>query len=97
MGRVERRLGSTITLDAEKEKDLIELIDNATRQHKLGELITHLLRVYNEEPEELNKPKEELSKMIINMSKLGLTPKRYEYFNQVAKELEQMKSKIDNI
>ena len=38
MAKVEFRLGSTIVFDSEKEQDLIDLVERASKQHKLGEL-----------------------------------------------------------
>lgn len=97
MAKVEFRLGSTIVFDSEKEKDLIDLVERASKQHKLGELLSHLLRMYSETPEKLKEPTNEITKSLVEMSKYGLTPKRYEFFNQVSKEIEDMKCKVDTI
>lgn len=97
MGMIEIKLGSTVKLDEEKEKDLIDLVNRATTQHKLGEIIGHLLRIYNENPEELNGNKESLTKLIIEMSDFGLTPNRYKFFNQVTKDVADIKRTVDKI
>ena len=97
MAKVEFRLGSTMVFDSEKEKDLIDLVDRASKQHKLGALLSHLLRIYSETPEKLIEPTNEISKSIVEMSKYGLTPKRYEFFNQVSKEVEEMKFRVDSM
>lgn len=91
------RLGSTLVFDKEKEKDIIDLVNTATNQHKLGEILSHLLRIWFETPEKLMEPSNEIIKAIMDMEKYGMTPRRYEFFDEVSKEIEDMKNKVDEI
>lgn len=97
MNKTEIKLGSTLVFDTEKEADLIKLVRTASSQHKLGEILSHLLRIYSENPDKLNESKSSLTKLIINMSNKGMTPERYSYFKKVDRELSEMRGKVDSI
>lgn len=90
------RRGPVITLDPVKEKDLLELVDSMSYSRKLGVLVTHLIRLAFESPEVYGNGKE-VQQLIAKMNELGMTPTRYKYFEQVAKEVEAMKCKVDAI
>lgn len=90
------RLGSTLTFNTEKEKDIIEMVERLSSKHKLGELISHLIRVAFESPEAYNS-KEKLQQMITDMAKLGISKSRYDFFNSIASEVAAMKNKVNDI
>lgn len=90
------RLGSTLTFDPQKEKDILEGISRYTSSNELSILIAHLLRLAFESPEIFGDNKE-VRAILKQMDKLGMTPTRYNFFAQISKELETMKQKIDSV
>lgn len=96
MGTVDRRLGSQLTFDAEKEKDIIKCIDTLSDSKKLGRLISHLLRLAFESPEVYGGGREVIS-LIEKMGDMGVSPTRYNYFEQLSKEVKTMQKRVDDI
>lgn len=88
--------GPVIKLDPIKEKDLYKKLDEMSSSRKLGDLVTHLIRLAFESPEVFGSGKE-VSELIAKMNSIGMTPTRYEYFKQVAKEVEKLREKVDKI
>ena len=91
-----RRIGPTLMFDPNREKDILACIDKLNGTRELAHLISHLLRLAFESPEVFGTGKEVLS-LIDKMEKCGVSPTRYSYFNQLNKEVEAMKKKIDSI
>lgn len=86
----EVRLGSTISFDESKEKDVIELVTALTKRHKLGDFIGNLLKDFCDNPELY-------ATAVEKASALGISPCRKKFFFTVSKEVDEMKSKVDAI
>lgn len=91
-----RLWGASISFDETKEPEITACVRELSKSHKLGKFMAHLLRLAFESPEEFGNGKEVL-KLIEKMYEYGMTPTRYSYFNQVAKDIEQMKRRVDDI
>ena len=96
MSRRTIRLGSTLSFDEEKEKDIIDAIETLSRSHKLGELVSHIIRVAFDNPEDLAS-REKLNKAFEEVSRLGMSRNRFEFFQQVSRTIEEMKAKVDTM
>lgn len=90
------RRGPSLSFDPDKEKDLIDAVEKLSSSHKLGILMTHLLRLAFESPEVYGNG-QEVKDLIAKMSDLGMSPTRYTYFTQISKDIEAMKRKVDTI
>lgn len=88
--------GPVIKLDPIKERELYKKLDEMSSSRKLGDLVTHLIRLAFESPEVFGSGKE-VSELIAKMNSLGMTPTRYEYFKQMAKEVEKLRERVDKI
>lgn len=84
------KLGATLVLDKEKEKDTIKQLEKLRSRHKLGEFISQCLRVVFEN-------RELAEKCGLNMDRYGLTDNRKQFYEAVNKEVKQMNNKIDAI
>mgnify|MGYP001040007755 CR=1 FL=1 len=96
MSRRTIRLGSTLSFDEEKEKDIIDAIETLSRSHKLGELVSHIIRVAFDNPGDLES-REKLNKAFEEVSRLGMSRNRFEFFQQVSRTIEEMKAKVDTM
>ena len=94
MSRRVIRLGSNLSFDEEQERDIIDKVESLSNKHKLGEFISHLIRVAFECPDKLEN-KEELTKTLSELERYGMAHNRFEFFNSVNKRLEEMKVKVD--
>lgn len=90
MGVYTQRLGASISFDEEKEADIIKAVQDLTDKHKLGPLISNLLRVYFENPSKFGDGLKELERF-------GISYNRQVYFNNIAKELDEMRRKVNEI
>lgn len=84
------KLGSTMSYDPKKEKDMIEELDKLRASHKQGEYISNLIRIAFKYPNE--------------MRKLGFRPENYgvdhdrqKFFRYLAKQVDEMSCKVDKI
>ena len=91
-----RLWGASISFDEAKEPEITACVRELSKSHKLGKFMAHLLRLAFESPEEFGKGKEVLQ-LIEKMYEYNMTPTRYSYFNQVAKDVEQMKKRVDDV
>lgn len=57
MGRVNVKLNSVLSFDSAREADIVNKINCLTKQHKLGRLVSDLLRVYFDNPSIFNPSK----------------------------------------
>lgn len=94
--KVCKRLGCELEFDGDKERDLINAIDTLAGRKDLGHLVSHLLRLAFESPEVYGNG-QEVRQLIDKMSGYGMSPTRFKYFEQVSKDIEAMKCKIDAI
>lgn len=90
------RLGSTITFDSEKERDIIAKIDYIKGKHKLGDFISNLLRIGLDSPYKLES-KEKIDKALEDLEANGISYDRADYFKMISKEIEVMKARVDEI
>lgn len=95
MEKVRVRMGANLTFDADKERDIIELVNNATSKHKLSDLVTNLLRIYVDNPEELNNNRKSIEKLLDETNNEGISANRQKFFEDITKQIDQMKQKVD--
>lgn len=84
------RLGSTLSFDEDKEKDIIAFIEGLTERHKLGEFISYLIRECYDNPN-LSRATWE------KMSKVGVTAERNKFFTSVSREVDTLKNRVDEM
>lgn len=87
---------SVLTFDSDREKDLIKVVTSLKDRKKLGILTAHLIRIALESPETYG-TRNEVNQVLSKLDELGVTPTRYNYFNQISKEVAEMKAKIDAV
>ena len=100
MGNYSTRLGCTLTFNEESEKDVVRLVEQLQGSRKIGEFISHLLRMASENPEIIDRKMDgsvDFSATLREMSRLGVSPTRYQYLQAMGKEVDAMKQKIDAI
>lgn len=96
MEKYNLRLGSTITFDAEQERDLIDKIEYLSGRHKLGEVISNLLRIAFESPNKLSS-REQLESAMHELDDYGMSQSRAEFFEKASRDMDCMKAKVDKI
>lgn len=96
MGVKSIKLGATLSFDDIREKDILDKIEGLRSRHKLGEFISHLIRVAFESPEKLNS-QAELAGLMTTLVAQGITMDRVDYFNKIENDIEEMKKKVDAI
>ena len=84
------KLGATICYDKEREQDIINQLDKLKSQHKLGDLITNLIRIAFEHPKELRE-------LGLRVENYGLSDNRREFFNGIEKKILEMSKKVNGI
>lgn len=99
MGTRNIRLGSMLAFDEEQESDIIQVIEELNKTHKTGRFLSNLIRIALECPEVLDntRGKFEKGEILRQMENLGMSYNRKQFMNSVAREVEQMKNKIDRI
>lgn len=93
------RLGSMLSFDDEKEKDIIEMIEKLNSSHKTGQFLSNLIRIAFDTPELLYKKDDgyEQSSLLNQLASMSLSEERHKFFNSVTKDINKMTSKIDSI
>lgn len=91
------RLNSVISLEAEQEKDIIELVKRLNASHKMGEFVTVLLRVAADCPELLEKRKGrfESGEVTRAIHKQGMSDARMKLAKEQASMIVEMRKKVD--
>lgn len=84
------KLNSILSLDVQKEKDLINFLERCRDSRRLGDFVTICVRACWENPKLL----EECGYTI---NSRGLTEERIKYFSNLENELNKLASKIDKI
>lgn len=92
----EKKLGCTISFDKNKEKDIIDKIEYLLSRHKLGWFISNLIRIAFDSPYSLES-KAELNKLFKEINENDMLLDRKRFFEKLAKEIEEMRHKIDEI
>lgn len=85
------KLSTTVSLNTEKEADILALTEELRKQHKLGNFISNLLRISMDNPEMLKKAGIDL------VNDYGVNINREKFFRAVHRELATMSDKIDAI
>ena len=93
-GKLKR--GPVIHLNPVTEKDLYDTLDKMSNKGNLGHLVTHLIRIVYESPEAFDNTGE-VKRAIVKMQELGMTPTRYKYFDKLAKDVGDIRKKVDSI
>lgn len=99
MGDKSIRLSSMLTFDENQEADIIKIVEQFTSSHRMGEFLSNLIRVAVENPEilDVKNGKYETGAIIKLMEKLGKSPTRHTYMNDINKKILDMQTKVDTI
>ena len=84
------KVGVTLQFDAEREKDIIDKIENLVGRRKISEFISNMIRVVFDNPAILRMVE-------TKTSEYGLTDEREIFFKGLESEAYKMKNKIDTI
>lgn len=93
------RFGSSLKFDSEKEKDLINLMENLNATHGTGKFMSNLIRVAADCPEIMAKAPAtyEKGELMKQLDMNGVSYSRMRFFNSVSKDVQDMKDKVDSI
>lgn len=99
MGLYNMRLSSVLSFDEEQEKDIIEVVEYLNEHHKLGKLISTLIRIALENEDILYKNGGKVEKGIIlkQVSESGMTYDRSRFMKSIAKDVQNMIDKVNKI
>lgn len=99
MGTYTTRLGCQLSFSEEKESDIIAVIQKLNATHKTGQFISNLIRIALENPEIIDKGSDTYApgSLMRAMDNCGISFNRQQFFQQVTKEVSEMKQKIDAI
>jgi len=93
------RLGSYMTFDDVKEKDILDAMKYLNDSHKMGRFISNIVRIALENPEILCKKdgKYNAGDVLKAIEDVDLPFERSSYINKATKEVEEMKVKVNSI
>lgn len=92
------RLGSTLNFDGEKERDIVEFIEQLNSSHKTGQFLSCLIRLAFDNPEIVKRGvKTEQSELLSQIDRLGMSETRKKFMTAVNSEITEMKKKVDSI
>lgn len=93
------RLSSMLTFDEEKEADIIQVIEKLNSMHKTGNFLSNLIRVSLDCPEILDQSNGKFTKgsTLVDLEQYGLTYNRRALADKHAKEVYEMKKKVDEM
>lgn len=93
------RLASTLTFDEQQEADIINIIEAFSASHKMGAFLSCLLRVAFENPEVVvcKDGKYEPGVLVETIERLGKSPTRHNYMNEINKKVLDMQVKVDKM
>lgn len=99
MGMKSIRLASMLSFDEQQEADIIKLIEAFNSSHRMGEFLSNLLRVAVENPELVvaKDGKYDTGAIIKVMEKIGKSPTRHNYMQEINKKVFDMQTKIDEV
>lgn len=97
MGTRNIRLGSQLSFDEQQEADIIEALEAMSASHKTGQFLASLIRIAFDCPELMdnNSGKYEKGAILKAMENSGLSYNRKTFMDQVTKEVDTMKKKVD--
>lgn len=82
------KLGSTMSYDPKKEKDIIDELEKLRASHKQGEYISNLIRVAFRHPNEMRK-------LGFRPEDYGVDHERQKFFRSLARQVDEMSQKVD--
>lgn len=93
------RLGSMLTFDEEQEADIIQVIEKLNSIHKTGQFLSNLIRVALDCPEILDQSNGKFVKgsTLVDLEQYGLTYNRRALADKNARDISEMKKKVDSI
>lgn len=93
------RLGSTLTFDIKKERDMILLAEKLNETHRMGEFMSNLFRIAIDNPEIItgNGRDARYGREMAILAKKGITPYRDEFFKLIESTLKETNRKVDRI
>ena len=99
MGMKSIRLASMLSFDEQQEADIIKLIEAFNSSHRMGEFLSNLLRVAVENPEMVvaKDGKYDTGAVIKVMEKIGKSPTRHNYMQEINKKVLDMQVKVDAV
>lgn len=87
--------GMVMRFDSEREKDIIDYLRKLASQHRLGEFLASLVRAALSD--DGKRSKESFEVAVRYAERYGISRERKEFFDNVEKQLREMKAKIDAI
>ena len=82
------KLGATLFFDSEKERDIVEQVDELRNRHKLGNFLNDTIRFAYKYREQFNREYKDGE---------HLTADRQQFFDKVQKQVSDMQNKIDTM
>ena len=93
------RLGSFLSFDEDKEKDLISFVENLNATHSMGKFISSLIRLAVDNPELIQQCKNGANKDAV-LKQIGdyeLSRKRYDFFRDIKLRIEGISGKVNSL
>lgn len=99
MGMKSIRLASMLSFDEQQEADIIKMIEAFNSSHRMGEFLSNLIRVAVENPEMVvaKDGKYDTGAVIKVMEKIGKSPTRHNYMQEINKKIYDMQLKVDAV
>ena len=99
MGMKSIRLASMLSFDEQQEADIIKMIEAFNSSHRMGEFLSNLIRVAVENPEMVvaKDGKYDTGAIIKVMEKIGKSPTRHNYMQEINKKVLEMQTKVDAV
>ena len=94
------RLNSTIQLDENTEKDIIELLSSLNSSHRTGQFVGTLLRLAVDNPDILKRTGDGryvTGELYNSLGTAGISKNRAEFLTGIYKEVNDLKDKVDEI
>lgn len=84
------KLGAVIGFDSKKERDIIEYINRLAEQRRLGDFISHAIRLVLENPREAKR-------LGFDMGRFDVSESRDKFYTEISKQVSEMGEKVDKI
>lgn len=96
MPKDDRRVGSKLDFDEEREAYIIERVDALKSTHKFGRYVSNLIRIAMTDPKKL-RDSSELNSLLEETERYGMYPETAKFFNGISKELGELQNKVNSI
>lgn len=99
MGTRNIRLGSMLSFDESKEKDIVAFIEELNSRHKTGQFLSNLIRIALDNPEilETKDGKYKKGTVVKMMDKIGMSYDRNKFMSETTKSLKDISNKVNKI